>query len=164
MLFVTLAASAQQSVPSCPSVSVSCGDAVAIGDLASFSANISGGDPNVTPTFNWTVSNGTIESGQGTSSITVSTTDVSGTITATVDIGGYARECGTSNSCTVMLMAGAKKQTSSGTFTQAAMDFIVKEYLVFVKVDAPSAQPLAFVYLYPAKSWKAAQTAKMKRN
>jgi hypothetical protein len=64
---------------------------------------VSGGDPNVTPTFNWAVSAGTISSGQGTSSITVDTTGLpnSSTVTATVDVGGYDRSCPTSDSCTL---------------------------------------------------------------
>ncbi|MDT5159221.1 MAG: hypothetical protein QOH51_3578, partial [Acidobacteriota bacterium] len=87
----------------CPSVSVSCPDTGTIGQPVTFTANVSGGNPNVTPTYNWTVSAGTISSGQGTSSITVDTTGVSGgtTITATVDVGGYDRSCSTSSSCTV---------------------------------------------------------------
>jgi hypothetical protein len=88
--------------PACPTVSVSCPDTGTIGQPVTFTANVSGGDPNVTPTFNWTVSAGTISSGQGTSSITVDTTGVAGgtTITATVDVGGYDRSCSTSSSCT----------------------------------------------------------------
>jgi hypothetical protein len=88
--------------PACPTVSVSCPDTGTIGQPVTFTANVSGGDSNVTPTFNWTVSAGTISSGQGTSSITVDTTGVAGgtTVTATVDVGGYGRECSTSSSCT----------------------------------------------------------------
>jgi hypothetical protein len=89
--------------PACPTVSVTCPDTGTIGTPVTFTANVSGGDSAVTPTFNWTVSAGTISSGQGTSSITVDTTGVGGgtTITATVDVGGYDRSCSTSSSCTV---------------------------------------------------------------
>jgi hypothetical protein len=87
----------------CPTVTVSCPDTAAenLEDALTFTANVSGGDPNVTPTFNWTVSAGAISSGQGTSSIKVDTTGIGGqTVTATVDVGGFPRECRTSNSCT----------------------------------------------------------------
>ncbi len=84
----------------CPTVTVSCPDTVTAGQPVTFTANVSGGDTAVTPTFNWTVSAGTIESGQGTSSITVNTSGVTGPITATVDVGGYDRSCSTSASCT----------------------------------------------------------------
>ena len=89
--------------PPCPTVSVSCPDTGTVGQPVTFTANVSGGDANVTATYNWTVSAGTISSGQGTSSITVDTTGVAGgsTITATVDVGGYDRSCSTSSSCTV---------------------------------------------------------------
>ena len=90
----------------CPSVDVSCADTARAGDPVTFTANISGMPPNVTPTFNWTVSAGTISSGQGTNTITVDTTGVGGqSITATVDVGGYDRSCSTSDSCTVSFPA-----------------------------------------------------------
>jgi hypothetical protein len=62
------------------------------GDSMTFTANVGGGGDY---TYNWTVSNGTISSGQGTSSITVSTTkDMAGqNVTATVEVGGMCPEC-----------------------------------------------------------------------
>jgi hypothetical protein len=98
---MSFSASAQEVAASCPTVRVSCPDSVRAGEDLTFTANVSGGDANVTPTFNWTVSAGTISSGQGTSSIVVDTTGVGGqTVTATVDVGGFPRECPTSASCT----------------------------------------------------------------
>ena len=57
-----------------------------------FTANVSGG-PDVT--YNWTVSGGTIESGQGTPSIRVRTSrsDAGNTITARVSLGGLDPSC-----------------------------------------------------------------------
>jgi hypothetical protein len=62
---------------------------------------VSGGNPNVTPTYNWTVSSGTISSGQGTSSITVDTAGLAGgsSVTATVSVGGLDPSCTASASC-----------------------------------------------------------------
>jgi len=62
------------------------------GESMTFVANVSGGSGSAT--YNWTVSAGTIESGQGTSSITVSTAGLApgSNVTATVDIG--ASDCG----------------------------------------------------------------------
>jgi hypothetical protein len=59
-----------------------------------FTANLSGGDQN-NITYNWSVSAGTIESGQGTPSITVRTTPelAGGNVTATVNIGGTDPAC-----------------------------------------------------------------------
>ncbi|MEA2175213.1 MAG: hypothetical protein QOD00_2805 [Blastocatellia bacterium] len=88
-------------VPPCPTVNVSCPDSVDAGSPVTFTANVAGGDPNLTPTYNWSVSAGTISSGQGTSSITVDTTGTSGqTITATVELGGVEPTCTRTASCT----------------------------------------------------------------
>ena len=88
----------------CPTVTVSCPDTDTLTQPNTFTAKVTGGDPNVTPTFDWTVSAGTIGGGQGTGSITVNMSgNKAGTIiTATVDVGGYDRSCPTSNSCTIM--------------------------------------------------------------
>jgi hypothetical protein len=97
------APAAAATTQQCPTVTVSCPDTAPenLEDALTFTANVSGGDPNVTPTFNWTVSAGMISSGQGTSAIKVDTTGTGGqTVTATVDVGGFPRECRTSNSCT----------------------------------------------------------------
>jgi hypothetical protein len=92
----------------CPTVTVSCPSDVQVGGPITFTANVSGGDTGVTPTFNWTVSAGTISSGQGTSSITVDTTGLGGqTVTATVDVGGFDRSCATSASCSTQVIQQA---------------------------------------------------------
>lgn len=59
------------------------------GDSMTFTANVTGGTATGI-TYNWSVSSGTITSGQGTPSITVATTrEMANTsVTATVDVGG----------------------------------------------------------------------------
>jgi hypothetical protein len=85
----------------CPNVTVSCSDMVDAGTPATFTANFQQGTPTVSETYNWTVSAGTITSGQGTSSITVDTTGLGGqSITATVEIGGVDPTCNRTASCT----------------------------------------------------------------
>lgn len=92
----------------CPTIRVSCPDSVPVGSPITFTASVEQGDASVTPTFNWSVSAGTITSGQGTSSITVDTTGIGGqTVTATVDVGGYDRSCSGSNSCTTSVVPEA---------------------------------------------------------
>jgi len=79
----------------CPSISVSGPAGITNpGDTMTFTANVSGGSQDAV-TYNWTVSAGTIESGQGTPSITVRTTaaEAGGNITATVNIGGLDPSC-----------------------------------------------------------------------
>jgi hypothetical protein len=89
--------SPQQKQPAgCPTTKVVSPAEVPKGDKLVFIADVQGGDKDVTPTYNWSVSAGQIESGQGTSKIEVSTKDVEvdSTITATVELGGYSRDCG----------------------------------------------------------------------
>jgi hypothetical protein len=88
-------------VPLCPTITVDCPTAlVELGQSATVTANVSGGPPNMSLTYNWSVSGGTISGGQGTPSITVDTTGAGGqTITATVEVGGLAPECQRTASC-----------------------------------------------------------------
>ena len=88
--------------PVCPEVKLSCPDHATEKAPVTFTASLSGGAPGVVATYNWTVSNGHIVSGQGTSSITVDTAGLAGlTISATVDVGGYGIPC--PGSCSVSL-------------------------------------------------------------
>ena len=86
--------------PLCPTVAVSCPE----GSHLIYKATITGGDPNVTPTFNWTASPGVITSGQGTSSVTVDARGLShGAFSSTVEVVGYDRSCRISGICTVFI-------------------------------------------------------------
>ena len=89
-------------VPPCPTISVSCPSDVDQGTPITYSA--SAGDANVT--YNWSVSAGTISSGQGTSSITVDTAGLGGqTVTATVDVSGLDPSCSRTASCSTSVKA-----------------------------------------------------------
>jgi hypothetical protein len=68
---------------------------VGIDQPLTFSSRYTGGVPaNVTPVYNWTVSAGTIISGQGTDTIRVDTTGLAGqTVRASLSMGGYNLEC-----------------------------------------------------------------------
>jgi len=84
----------------CPTVSVDCPTEVEETGSATFNAKFNQGIPVVSETYNWSVSAGTITSGQGTSSITVSAAGLAGqTITATVEIGGVDPSCPRTASC-----------------------------------------------------------------
>lgn len=88
-------------LPACPTINVSCPTVGKVGDPATVTASVSGGDPSATYTYNWSVSAGTITAGQGTNSITVDTTGLGGqTVTATVTVGGVPANCTNSQSCT----------------------------------------------------------------
>jgi hypothetical protein len=80
----------------CPSLTVTGPAGItAPGGTMTFVANVSGGSQDQVVTYNWTVSAGSITSGQGTPSITVAVPpDMSGgNITATVDLGGLPAAC-----------------------------------------------------------------------
>jgi hypothetical protein len=78
--------------PVCPRPEVSGPAEVDQGQPITFTASLS---ENANVTYNWTVSAGTISSGQGTSSITVDTAGLAGqTVTATVELGGLDPSCG----------------------------------------------------------------------
>jgi hypothetical protein len=84
----------------CPTVAVNCPTEVEETGSATFTANFTQGTPNVSETYNWSVSAGTITSGQGTNAITVSAAGLAGqTITATVEIGGVDPSCPRTASC-----------------------------------------------------------------
>jgi hypothetical protein len=169
LAFAILGAAPQQAAPAadCPTLTTSCPDSVDADKPMTFTANVSGGDPNVTPTYNWTVSAGTIESGQGTSTISVNTMGLApdSTITATVDVGGYDRECATSSSCTGVMLAKveAHKIAEYGTLPlkaeQAKLDDFFLEFY-------NSSETRVYIYAYggrasrPGDARKAAERAK----
>jgi hypothetical protein len=81
--------------PPCPTVSVSCSNRIDNQSIT-FEATVAGGDPEMKPTYNWTITAGKIISGQGTSKLMV---DISGlgsqSITATVSLDGADPACTT---------------------------------------------------------------------
>jgi hypothetical protein len=91
--------------PVCPAIEISCPTSVAIDQPLTFTSRYSGGVPaNVTPVYNWTVSAGTIISGQGTDTIQVATTGLAGqTVRASLSMGGYNLECAADCAVTIPL-------------------------------------------------------------
>ena len=89
-------------VPPCPTVSVSCPSDVDEGQPVTITASVN--DSSIT--YNWSVSAGTITSGQGTSTITVDTAGLGGqTVTATLEVGGLAPSCSRTASCSTSVRA-----------------------------------------------------------
>jgi len=115
---VTVATCTDCKTP-CPTVNVSCPDSVDFGQAITFTANVSGGTGS--PTYNWSVSAGSISSGQGTSTITVDTTGLGGqSVTATVELGGLDPSCSRTASCTTQIgkpPEGCRKVDSYGDIT-----------------------------------------------
>jgi hypothetical protein len=96
--------------PPCPSLSVSVPSEVKSGEPITFTAT--GSDE---ATYNWSVSAGTITSGQGTSSIVVDTTGLAGqSVTATVSLGGLDPSCSATASGTVTITAAPQPTLITG--------------------------------------------------
>jgi hypothetical protein len=88
--------------PTCPSIVISCPDTVHVGDSITFRASITNLATGITPVYNWTVSAGTITSGQGTPSITVNTTGLAGQpVNARLSVAGFNLDC--SAQCTTQI-------------------------------------------------------------
>ncbi|MEN3332450.1 MAG: hypothetical protein V7641_1815 [Blastocatellia bacterium] len=143
-------ASAQQT--KCPMTKVTCPDTVDVGGKLTFSADVRGGDSQVTPTYNWSVSAGSISSGQGTSAIEVDTTEMAGggTVTATVDVGGFDRECGygsTASSCTTTVnkKPEARKLDEYGKLKPEDENARLDNFVVELQSD-PTAQGYIIAY------------------
>ena len=100
----------------CPTIMVSCPDNAKANQSTTFQADVSAADPSVKVTYTWSVSAGTISSGQGTSIIKVKVSDVTrGSITATVSVGGLHPACSNTASCTTEI-AGRVAKAGCGPF------------------------------------------------
>lgn len=138
--------------PSCPTVSVTCPDSASENAPVTFSANVSGGSTNVTPTYNWTITAGRITSGQGTTSITVDTTGLAGqTIRATLDVEGYGMPCPAS--CSVSLPIDIKPRKFDEYYDIARNDEKARldNYAIQLQ-NEPGAQ--GYIIVYPARKAK----------
>ena len=139
--------------PFCPSVSIACPTNLGIDRPLNFSANVASGTAGVTPTYNWTVSAGTITSGQGTNAIIVDTKGLAGqTVRATLSMGGYSLDC--SAACSVQLPVPQLTNRKFDEFAdiqrndeKARLD----NYAIELQNDPTST---AYVIIHPAASSK----------
>jgi hypothetical protein len=98
---LTLSAYAQAPATTCPTISVTCPDTVEADKPLTFTASVVDADANLKLTYNWTISAGTIISGQGSPSVTIDTSGLPRmSITATVTVAGLNPDCTNSASCT----------------------------------------------------------------
>jgi len=87
----------------CPAIQIKAPDAVPQGSKARVTVNLIGGVGR--PTFRWSLTAGSIVSGQGTATIQIDTTGLAGTgISASVDLGGLPRECATTSGSATFLV------------------------------------------------------------
>jgi PKD domain-containing protein len=141
--------------PSCPTVSVSCPDSATQDAPVTFIADITGGSADVRPGYHWTVSAGSIISGQGTTSITVNTEGLAGqTIRATLDVSGYGMPC--PGSCTVSIPIDIKPRKFDEYYDIARNDEKARldNYAIQLQSE-PGSQ--GYIIVYPSRSAKSSE-------
>ncbi len=136
----------------CPKISVYSPISVKAGEEMVFTVNVSGSNL----TYNWSISAGTIESGQGTTTIKVNTTGLAGqSVTATVELGGLPLKCASVSSSTSSIDAAPETElhlsgnynTTRAFATEAELfagDIMSGNYIL--------ESPKAVVFLYPGKT------------
>jgi hypothetical protein len=115
---------------------------------------------DVTITYNWSISSGTITSGQGTPYITIDAGTGAGSCTATIDIGGLPKECSTTASATVFIKAAPEKIITTNTVTKAGIKEAVNTFVG--KTDFKSANSILDKGLINVYSMNKQQFAKIK--
>ena len=91
---------AARRVCNCPDIAVRCADTARVGDTLTFTVAVSNFDKNARLSYTWTVSAGTVLSGQGTPAIVVDTTGLnSQAVEATVEVKGLPASCLQKASC-----------------------------------------------------------------
>ena len=132
----------------CPQVSIPAPSDVQEGQPITFRVDVTGGDRTVPRTYNWTVSAGTISSGQGTSLIEVDTTGIGGySVTATVETGGYEPRCQTSRSATAIVqkLLSARKFDEYGAVALEDQKARLDNFAIELQND-PMTQAYVIVY------------------
>ncbi|HST51238.1 MAG TPA: hypothetical protein VLJ61_04435 [Pyrinomonadaceae bacterium] len=97
----TVNSNAARRACDCPTLAVRCSDTVTAGESTTFAVAVSNFNSDATLSYIWTVSAGTILSGQGTPAIVVDTTGLYGQpVEATVEVVGLPGSCERKSSCT----------------------------------------------------------------
>jgi hypothetical protein len=146
---------------SCPVVAVACPDAD-FGPTLTFAASVQAA-PSAKLTFNWTVSAGTITSGQGTASITVDTSgfepvDKSGfdgqSVTATVEVGGdFPTECPNKASCSTGVSGSVRalKFAEYGNLSIADERAVLDNFASYLQRKTPTSPRRPNAYRKPPR-------------
>jgi hypothetical protein len=100
LLSLSMSAPVRSPAAECPTVTVDCPtNCPETGDTFTVTANVTGADPALKLTYNWSLSSSTIISGQGTPTITCIKVEADQSVTATVEVGGLDSSCQNSASC-----------------------------------------------------------------
>jgi hypothetical protein len=128
LFIVSLVNLQAQNCPSSISV-IAPSSEVLTGSTFQFSVYMNGLPVDISPTYNWTISSGSIVSGQGTSMITVDPGSEAGTCTATVEIGGLPAKCNRMASATADIRKAAEKIISTQDVSARSLQDAVKKFV-----------------------------------
>lgn len=117
-----------------------------------FIAVINGLPKDLSVTYNWTVSAGTITSGQGTSVITVEVESNDENCTATVEIGGLPRECSSTGSATVSIKKAPEKIITVNPVTNASLNDAIKKFISKTDLKNLKLSQNALINIYAVNS------------
>lgn len=154
---VPVAAEAVAPVSPCPSIELQAPQkTVRDGEHVGFTAMLSGGDAKVAPLFNWSISAGTVVSGQGTSRIGVDSTGAGAdkAITATVQIGGFPPECAADATVTLYIAGPARKADEFGTLAENDENARLDAFISML-----TEKDLAYVFAYAGRTSPRGQAA-----
>lgn len=132
----------------CPGISVlPFTEEVSAGDTMMFTVFTKVLEYNVT--YNWTISAGTIISGQGTARILVNTKEIGGElVTATVELVGLPAKCSTAASASAEVIPAAQLVVT-GTFTNGQdLKNAVQQFIAAAIFKDDNNTGTCFVYLY----------------
>lgn len=147
----------EQPQPVCPTVNISCPEAVKENEPVTFVADISGGTlaPGMSPTYNWTISAGRIISGQGTLRLTVDTTGLAGqTLRATLDVNGFGAPCPASCAVSIPIVNRGRKFDEYYDIARNDEKARLDNYAIQLQAE-PGSQ--GYVIVYPARKARSNQ-------
>jgi hypothetical protein len=102
--FLPSVVSSNSSVGDCPKLIIECPtDITESGKTYTVNVRVEGDNSNEELSYNWSVSNGEIVEGQGTSSLKIRISEPSKDVTATVEVGGLKVDCDRVASCSFVV-------------------------------------------------------------
>lgn len=132
--------------PTCPSINISCPDTVRVGESITFRASVTNLATAITPVYQWTVSAGTITSGQGTPTITVDTTGLTGqAINARLSVGGFNLDCSAQCTTQIPLQVEPRKFDEFGDIARDDEKARLDNFAIQLQQE-PEAQGYIFIY------------------
>lgn len=131
----------------CPTVSVSCPSDPKYYEPLEFTATVTGGDPNVTPTYDWHVAGGEILEGQGTATIKVRAYEPK-SVTGTVRINGFDESCSRTASCSTPIHADTPSPIKFDSYGRLSARNQKKRLNRFVAALRKNLSSQAFIYVY----------------